>query len=231
MSTKKLKTLWGIFIILLLNLCIISIFLSPVITEAEPAAQVLSKLGSRGEEVRQIQTKLKAWGYYKGAVDGVYGTATQAAVRYFQQKNKLTADGIAGSKTLAAIGIQSTKATSATSKTNVNLLARAISAESKGEPYSGQVAVGAVILNRMEHPSFPDTLSGVIYQPGAFSIVDNGAINSPATDSALRAAQDALNGWDPSGGSIYFYNPAKTTNKWLRSRPVMTTIGNHTFCR
>jgi N-acetylmuramoyl-L-alanine amidase len=110
------------------------------------------------------------------------------------------------------------------------LLARVISAEARGEPYIGQVAVGAVILNRISHPSFPHTLAGVIYQPGAFSCLTDGGINAAVADSAFRAARDAINGMDPCGGAIYYYNPAKSTNKWIFSRPVITIIGDHRFC-
>lgn len=188
-------------------------------------AEALSRMGSSGSEVRQIQTRLRDWGYYKGAVDGVYGTKTRAAVILFQKKNGLTPDGVAGSATLAAIGISS-----GSSSSNVNLLARLISAEARGEPYIGQVAVGAVVLNRVDHPSFPDTIAGVIYQKGAFTCVDDGQFNVAVSESAYRAARDALNGWDPVGGAIYYYNPKTASNTWIRSRPYITTIGRHVFC-
>ncbi len=196
-----------------------------------PAA--LSKIGSRGDEVRQIQTRLKKWGYYSGSVDGIYGTATKKAVQSFQQKNGLTADGIAGPKTLEKIGISSGSASTATGASNAdyNLLARIISAEARGEPYSGQVAVGAVVLNRVEHPSFPNSVSGVIYQSGAFSCLYDGQFEKPVADSAYRAARDALNGMDPSGGAIYYFNPATATSKWIWSRPLITVIGKHRFCK
>ncbi len=196
-----------------------------------PAA--LSKIGSRGDEVRQIQTRLKKWGYYSGSVDGIYGTATKKAVQSFQQKNGLTADGIAGPKTLKKIGISSGSASSVTGASNAdyNLLARIISAEARGEPYSGQVAVGAVVLNRVDHPSFPNSVSGVIYQSGAFSCLYDGQFEKPVADSAYRAARDALNGMDPSGGAIYYFNPATATSKWIWSRPLITVIGKHRFCK
>jgi len=187
----------------------------------------LSKMGSTGSEVSEIQTRLKEWGYYNGKVDGIFGTATRNAVIKFQKSNGLEADGIVGTKTLAALGI---------SKTNVynsadyELLARIISAEARGETYLGQVAVGAVVLNRIEHPSFPDTLSGVVYQNGAFSCLYDGQFYEPISDSAYSAARDAINGLDPSGGAIYYYNPSVATNKWIFSRPVITTIGRHVFC-
>ncbi|MBQ9044973.1 MAG: spore cortex-lytic enzyme [Oscillospiraceae bacterium] len=185
--------------------------------------------GSTGEVVSQIQTKLKRWGYYNGAVDGIYGSGTEKAVRLFQQKNGLTVDGKAGQKTLAAMGITASSAAS-TTDANVELLARLISAEARGEPYTGQVAVGAVVMNRTRHPSFPSTISGVIYQRGAFSCIDDGQFWQPIADSAYRAAREALAGNDPTGGAIYYYNPAKTTNKWIWSRPVLTVIGSHRFC-
>lgn len=192
------------------------------------SAGSLSKYGSYGEEVRTIQSRLKSWGYYDGEIDGIFGSATREAVIYFQRKNGLTADGIAGKSTLAAMGINSSAATN--SGTDYELLARLISAEARGEDYSGQVAVGAVVLNRVEHPSFPDSVSGVIYQNGAFSCLYDGQWHEPIADSAYKAARDALNGMDPSGGAIYYYNPATATNKWIRSRPVITTIGRHIFC-
>lgn len=192
----------------------------------------LSKMGSRSEEVRQIQEQLQNLGYYGGNIDGIFGIATKNAVMNFQRDNGLSVDGIAGEKTLKALGIGSSSNNSFGdySSTDYELLARTISAEARGETYQGQVAVGAVILNRIEHPSFPDTLSGVIYQKGAFSCLNDGQFYEPISDSAYRAATDALNGIDPSGGAIYYYNPQKATSKWIFSRPVITTIGNHRFC-
>ncbi len=219
------KYLWRILVILLLNILVIT-----VVIRSGSSLSVLSKVGSTGNEVRQIQTRLKNWGYYKGTVDGVYGSGTRSAVIAFQRKNGLTADGIAGPATLAAIGLPTGSTGGGYSNSDINLLARVISAEARGEPYVGQVAVGAVILNRIEHPSFPNTLAGVIYQPGAFSCVNDGGINAPVSDSAYRAARDAINGWDPSGGAIYYYNPAKATSSWIWSRPVITVIGDHRFC-
>lgn len=223
----KWKYIWRIFVILLLNILVITI-----VMKTGSSVETLSKVGSTGTEVRQIQTKLKQWGYYKGTVDGVYGSGTKSAVVAFQKKNGLTADGVAGPSTLAKIGIPTSGGggVGGFSAGDVNLLARVISAEARGEPYSGQVAVGAVILNRISHPSFPNTLAGVIYQPGAFSCLNDGGINAAVADSAYRAARDAMNGWDPSGGAIYYYNPAKTTNKWIWARPVITVIGSHRFC-
>lgn len=198
--------------------------------------KTLSRLGSSGEEVFKIQQRLLSWGYYSGDVDGIYGSKTVAAVKKFQSKNNLTADGIAGPATLAALGLPS-GSTAASSgggngahESNVYLLARAINGEARGEPYTGQVAVGAVIMNRVQHASFPNTIAGVIYQPGAFTAVDDGQIHATMSESCIRAARDALNGWDPVGGAIYYYNPKTATNRWIRTRPVIMTIGKHVFC-
>ncbi len=215
----------------LLCAVLINIF-SAMVSEniASRSKDVLSKFGSTGQEVRSIQKKLKNWGYYKGDIDGIYGSKTKAAVVYFQKKNGLTADGVAGPKTLAAMGISSGNSGGGYSSGDVEMLARMISGEARGEPYTGQVAVGAVILNRVEHSSFPNSISGVLYQNGAFDALTDGQFNKPATESAKRAARDALNGWDPSGGAIYYYNPSTATNKWIRSRPIITRIGKHVFC-
>lgn len=208
----------------------ITLYQNRRINEVE-ASQVLSRLGSRGEEVRKIQQKLKNWGYYSGGVDGIYGTQTQNAVKSFQRKNGLTADGIAGKDTLNAMGISSNSSSSGKFTSNdVYLLAKVIAAEARGESYTGQVAVGAVVLNRVEHSSFPDSISGVVYQSGAFSCVTDSNWKVEPTDTAKKAARDAINGWDPTGGAIYYYNPAKTSNKWIRTRPVIVTIGSHVFC-
>ena len=191
----------------------------------------LSKMGSRSEEVRNIQQVLKEQGYYNGKIDGIFGTATKNAVISFQKNNGLAADGIVGEKTLRAMGIGGGGVDNfGIASADYELLARIISAEARGETYLGQVAVGAVILNRIEHPSFPDTISGVVYQKGAFSCLNDGQFYEAISDSAYRAATDALNGLDPSGGAIYYYNPVKSTNKWIFSRPIITTIGNHRFC-
>ena len=194
----------------------------------------LSKYGSRGEEVITIQTKLKRWGYYTGSIDGIFGSQTLEAVKLFQQKNGLVVDGIAGTKTLQAMGIFSSSSSSSSSSTNssdLNLLSRLVYGEARGEPYSGQVAVAAVVLNRVKSSSFPNTISGVIYQKGAFNVVDDGQINLTPNDTAKKAAQDALNGWDPSYGAIYYFNPSTATNKWIWSRPMTVTIGKHRFCK
>ena len=196
--------------------------------------ETLSKYGSRGSEVTQIQTKLKRWGYYTGNVDGIYGTQTVNAVKYFQRKNGLTADGIAGPATLKVMGIMTSSSSSSSSSSynsNLNLLSRVIYGESRGEPYTGQVAVGAVVMNRVKSSSFPNTISGVVYQSGAFDAVKDGQINLTPDSTARKAAQDALNGWDPSYGAIYYFNPSTATNKWIWSRPMTIIIGKHRFCK
>ena len=201
--------------------------------EQNATLETLSKYGSRGNEVIQIQTKLKRWGYYTGNIDGIYGTQTVNAVKYFQRKNGLTVDGIAGPATLKAMGITSSSTSSSSSNynSNLNLLARLIYGEARGEPYTGQVAVGAVVMNRVRSSSFPNTISGVIYQSGAFDVVKDGQINLTPNANARKAAQDAINGWDPSYGAIYYFNPSTATNKWIWSRPMTVTIGKHRFCK
>lgn len=211
----------------LMSLLTVNIALLAVFVSVSDAAY---RQGDSGSTVRTIQQKLKNWGYYDGPVDGVFGSKTTAAVKLFQRKNGLTADGVVGKATLRALGMPSGNSSVSNSNDHY-LLSRMISAEARGEPYEGQVAVGAVILNRVDHPSFPDTISGVLYQPGAFSALNDGQYDQPIADSARRAATDALNGWDPSGGAIYYYNPAKTTNKWIYSRPVVGKIGKHVFAK
>lgn len=191
------------------------------------------RVGSSGEEVKTLQTKLKRWGYYTGSIDGVFGSGTKKAVIAFQKKNGLTPDGIVGPATLKALGMQSSSASSASSGSNTNgnlyLLARLVYGEARGEPYKGQVAVAAVVLNRVKSSKFPNSVSGVIYQSGAFSVVSDGQINLTPDETAIKAARDAMNGYDPTNGCLYYYNPAKTTNKWMLSKPVLLRIGNHAF--
>ena len=222
MKNKQMKI---IFVIITLIVTMITFVIY------SPVSVALSKYGSRGSEVTQIQTKLKRWGYYKGNVDGIYGSQTVEAVKYFQRKNGLAVDGIAGKNTLAAMGIFNSSSSSNNSyNSNLNLLSRLVYAEARGEPYTGQVAVAAVVLNRVKSSSFPNTIAGVIYQKGAFSVVDDGQINLTPNATAKKAAQDALNGWDPAYGAIYYFNPNTATSAWIWSRPHIITIGNHRFC-
>lgn len=192
------------------------------------------KQGARGEQVKAVQQKLIKWGYLKGSADGIFGAKTKAAVIAFQKKNGLTADGIVGTRTAQALGISlSSKPTSSSSgatSTDLNLLARVVYGEARGEPYAGQVAVAAVVLNRVRSSSFPNSVAGVVYQQGAFDCVSDGQINLKPNQSAYNAARDALNGWDPSYGCLFYYNPRTATSKWMLSRTVKLSIGNHAFC-
>ncbi len=193
---------------------------------------------SSSQDIKLVQQKLKNWGYYTGSVDGIYGSKTKAAVIKFQRNNKLSVDGIIGNQTLKAMGITesmlsggSSQTSSSISNQDLYLLAKLINAEARGESYKGQVAVGAVVLNRVKSSSFPNTISGVIYQPYAFTCVNDGQINYSPSQSAISAAKDALNGWDPTNGCIYYYNPKIATSKWIYSRPTVITIGNHVFAK
>lgn len=202
-------------------------------------AAVVLEVGSKGSNVVKVQKKLIQYGYMKGTADGRYGEKTRDAVIWFQKKNGLTADGRVGAKTAAALGVtlsgsgggSSTAASSSSGyvSSDHRLLAKLVHAEARGEPYKGQVAVAAVVLNRVASSSFPNTVSGVIYQTGAFSCVSNGSINATPDSACIRAALDALNGWDPTGGCLYYYNPKTAQDKWIFSRTVQTVIGNHSF--
>lgn len=222
------RTVLHLSVLFILNILIFTLLFT--FSEAKAATY---RQGSTGEGVRQIQTNLKKWGYYSGSIDGIYGSQTVTAVKSFQKKNGLTADGVAGSRTLSALGLASLGSNNgySSSSNDLYLLARIISAEARGEPYKGQVAVGAVVLNRVKHPSFPNSVSGVVYQNGAFTAIVDGQFDQPISSESYRAAQDALNGWDPSGGAIYYYNPVKTTSSWIYSREVITVIGAHYFAR
>lgn len=189
--------------------------------------------GSQGQDVRTVQDKLLRWRYYDGSVDGVYGARTYRAVRKFQAKNGLRVDGVVGPSTAQALGMAT--ATTASSTQGVNrsadeyLLARTIHGEARGEPYVGKVAVAAVVLNRTRSQSFPNTVSGVVYQPLAFTAVADGQINLTPNKDSIKAARDALNGWDPTYGCLYYWNPVTATSKWIWSRKVMLKIGKHWF--
>ena len=197
------------------------------------------KNGSRGSEVKEVQRRLKLWGYYNGSVDGVFGAGTKKAVVAFQKKNGLTADGVVGKATYKALGMTSSydalvesatgEGANGFSSSDVYLLARTIYAEGRGEPYTGQVAIGAVVLNRVRSSQFPNTISGVVYQKHAFTAVTDGQINLTPNETAMRAARDAINGWDPTGGAIYYYNPAVATSAWIFDRQTVTVIGKHVF--
>lgn len=228
-TTKKVK----LTAFVLAFVTIVTVAFAVSLPKADAA---VIKVGSRGQTVRTIQTKLKRWGYYKGSVDGIFGSQTKSAVQYFQRKNGLTADGIVGKATAKALGISLSGTTSgSTSAGNISnsdlyLLSCCVYGEARGESYTGKVAVAAVVLNRVKNSQFPNTISGVIYQRGAFTCVADGQINLGTNDECTRAAQDALNGWDPSGGALYYFNPKTATSAWIWSRPQLVTIGRHIFC-
>ena len=209
---------------------------------AEAVEVAILRQGATGGEVKEVQRRLKLWGYYNGSVDGVFGAGTRAAVVAFQKKNGLTADGVVGKSTYKALGMNSayealvsqsgnssSGGVNGYSSSDVYLLARTIYAEGRGEPYTGQVAIGAVVLNRVRDNAFPNTISGVIYQKHAFTAVSDGQINLTPNDTAMKAARDAINGWDPTGGALYYYNPAVATSAWIFDRQTVTVIGKHIF--
>jgi N-acetylmuramoyl-L-alanine amidase len=209
-----------------------------VIVEETATAAAVLRQGATGGEVKEVQRRLKLWGYYNGSVDGVFGAGTKKAVIAFQKKNGLTADGVVGKSTYKALGMNSsyqalqganTSNASGQNSSEVYLLAKTIYAEGRGEPYVGQVAIGAVVMNRVRSASFPNTISGVVYQKGAFTAVDDGQINLAPNETAMKAARDAINGWDPTGGALYYYNPAVATSAWIFDRQTVTVIGKHVF--
>ncbi|MDB4898011.1 MAG: spore cortex-lytic enzyme precursor [Firmicutes bacterium] len=221
---------------LLLALLLVTAFSWPA--SAQPRTTL--RWGSRGGDVTVAQRRLATWGYYRGRVDGIYGRLTYGAVITFQRRNRLRVDGVVGPATWSALGYTGRAAapaavrprTAATSRSDEqNLLARVISAEARGEPYEGQVAVGAVLLNRVSDPRFPSTISGVVYERYAFEAVSNGTIYQPPAATAVRAARDALNGWDPTQGAVFYWNPAKPVSRWVWSRTIHKRIGNHVFAR
>ncbi len=190
--------------------------------------------GDTAANIRVVQQRLSNLGYYTGKVDGIWGTRTRTAVKNFQKAKGLVADGIVGAKTEKALGITLSSgggSTNSLSSSELNVLAKCVYAESRGEPYTGQVAVAAVVLNRVRSSSFPNTVAGVVYQKGAFTAVSDGQINLTPNETAYKAARDALNGWDPTNGCLYYYNPATATSKWIWSLKVELTIGKHSFAR
>ena len=232
---KKLyKIVAIVLMVFTLGFCITTVAVSSQNVAVVEAATVL-KQGSKGADVKTLQRKLKNWGYYTGSVDGIFGKQTTAAVKYFQRRNGLVADGIVGKKTLSALGMKlsgSSSSNNATGQYNDNdlyLLAKLIHAEARGESYTGQVAVGAVVLNRVKNASFPNSISGVIYQKYAFTCVADGQINLEPNQTAMKAAKDAMNGWDPSYSALYYYNPKTATSSWIFSRKTTVVIGRHVF--
>ena len=229
---KRFIALWTALAVLVCA-CVVGGGAYLIYAKGQDSTYAVSRLGSSGNEVKSIQRKLSSLGYYKGSIEGIYGNATKSEVTAFQRSCGITADGICGNQTLLYLGLGGGGSTNNTSysSSDVELLGKVISAEARGESYEGQVAVGAVILNRVKHPSFPDSLSGVVYQKGAFSCVNDSNWYQPVSETSKRAATDALNGWDPSGGAIYYFNPAKTNDAFMHSRPVVKVIGSHKFCK
>ncbi|GHH98164.1 spore cortex-lytic enzyme [Neobacillus kokaensis] len=216
--------------------------------------QVIQR-GAVGEDVIELQSRLKYIGFYTGKIDGVFGWRTYWALRNFQYEFGLPIDGLAGATTKAKL-VKSTKYTKGNNaqvnngnanKTNnkatavnipkgfsqndIRLMANAVHGESRGEPYIGQVAVAAVILNRVNSSSFPNTVSGVIFEPGAFTAVADGQIWLTPNETSKKAVIDAINGWDPTGEALYYFNPATATSAWIWSRPQIKRIGQHIFCK
>ena len=214
-------------ILLICNICIGILVFNPSQIGSVDAETL--REGSRGSTVRAVQEKLKEYGYFSSKVDGIFGAKTKSAVKAFQKAKGLKVDGIVGSGTLKALGISSGSSNTSYSESDVYLLAKCIHAEARGEPYVGQVAVGAVVLNRVRSSQFPNSISGVIYQPWAFTAVNDGQINLEPNESARKAAKDAMSGWDPTNGCLYYYNPKTATSKWIWSREVRLVIGRHRF--
>ncbi len=219
---------------IILALCItgMAIYLPFVFAEETEGYVETIRSGASGTIVKDIQKKLNEKGYSVGTVDGIFGSKTVKAVKKFQSDNGLTSDGIVGSKTAQALGVDISGGSSGNSNytgSDIYLLAKCIHAEARGEPYIGQVAVGSVVLNRVKSSKFPNSISGVIYQPWAFTAVHDGQMNLEPNEEAKRAARDAMNGWDPSNGCIYYFNPVTATSDWIWSREVQLTIGRHKF--
>lgn len=210
------------------------------------------KVGSSGQDVYELQGRLTHLGFFNGKIDGKFGKSTKDAVTWFQWKFGLKSDGVVGAKTKLKLW-EATKSWRPTAKTapvpkkstpgsvaksnrlgftdnDLQMMANAVYGEARGEPYEGQVAVAAVIINRVKSPSFPNTIYGVIFQPGAFTAVADGQIWLTPNEKARQAVEDAINGWDPSGGCEYYFNPDTATSKWIWTRTQIKTIGKHIFC-
>ena len=232
MLTKQRINGRGVLVLALILLLIAASLLAVGAGKVAAAGELL-RYGSRGESVRQVQSRLNKLGYWCGTADGIFGVNTRSAVRRFQSAKGLSVDGIVGPKTYSALGISPSSSSSSGgySSSDLYLLARCVYGESRGEPYVGQVAVAAVVLNRVKSAAFPNSISGVIYQPYAFTCVSDGQLYLEPNQSAYNAARDAMNGWDPTNGCLYYYNPATATSAWIWSRPIMLQIGRHNFCK
>lgn len=199
--------------------------------KVEPVALAIESVEAAVADTKEVQTVLKKWGYYTGSVDGINGPLTKSAVKKFQRKYGLTADGIVGPLTAAKMGLRVKGGASSGSYNNndLYLLAKLVHSEARGEVYTGQVAVAAVVLNRVKDSRFPNTIAGVIYQPWAFTAINDGQFNLEPNQTSYQAARDAMNGWDPTYGAVYYYNPKTATSSWIRSTKTVTTIGRHVF--
>jgi len=199
--------------------------------KVEPVAVAIESVDAAVADTKEVQTVLKKWGYYTGSVDGINGPLTKSAVKRFQRKYGLTADGVVGPLTAAKMGLKVKGGTGAGSYNNndLYLLAKLVHSEARGESYTGQVAVAAVVLNRVDDSRFPNTIAGVIYQPWAFTAINDGQFNLEPNQTAYQAAKDAMNGWDPTYGAVYYYNPRTATSSWIRSTKTVTVIGQHVF--
>lgn len=199
--------------------------------DLQAAGRSVLAWGDRGKDVAGVQAVLRQRGFYEGPVDGFYNRATVHAVAEFQRRHNLPVRGVVRAGTYKLLLSFSSKNIVDPTAENIYLLASIIESEAAGEPYVGKLAVGAVILNRVASPMFPDTLAGVIFQPGAFESVRNGQFGRPASAQSRRAAREALAGKDPTGGALYFWNPSKPVNAWVWQRRQVTRIGRHVFAR
>jgi N-acetylmuramoyl-L-alanine amidase len=199
--------------------CILLLITAAVLfVPSKAEAHSLLKMGSQGYEVSELQRDLKEMGFFYGPVTGYYGPITERAVMDFQYKTNLSSDGVVGPSTFMMLN-------------DVEKMARVVHGESRGESYIGKVAVAAVILNRLDDPSFPDSVEDVILQTNAFTAVHDGQYHLKPNSYAYRAVIDAIQGWDPTYGSVYYYNPDLATNTWIFSRQSVTKIGNHLFAQ
>ncbi|MGD8192138.1 spore cortex-lytic enzyme [Brevibacillus ginsengisoli] len=204
--------------------CLLMLFAGMALQPIQTAeASPLLTWGSNSGDVWDLQYRLQLLGFYDSPLDGQYGYQTQQAVRDFQSEYGLAVDGIAGSKTWTSLKQHSVNAA------ELDMLAHLIYGEARGESYTGQVAVGAVVLNRVHSGMFPSTVAGTIFQSGAFTAVDDGQYWLTPNETAYKAAWDAARGWDPSGGALYYFNPDTATSAWIWSRPQIKRIGQHIF--
>lgn len=221
------------------TILILTVFIFTLVSTAQAAnlGDRTIRLGMKGSDIAQLQQKLNSLGFWSGHVDGIFGVKTKNAVIKFQKSKNITADGVVGNRTLSMLkpNLSSRASVGRFSQRDIELLAKLVYAEARGEPYVGKVAVAATVLNRLKDPKYPKSISSVIYQVDGgryqYSPVKNGQINLVPDETSRRAVYEALSGVDPTGGATTFYNPSKTADSWVRSRPYSTTIGNHVFSK